>query len=304
MSVSLSSSSPSRLRAWILAARPQTLPAAITPVIVGSAAAFAAGSFRWLPCVAALVGALLIQIGTNLANDYFDFRKGADTAERLGPVRVTQAGLLAPESVRNGMIATFAAAALIGIYLIVVGGWPILVIGVLSIAAGVLYTGGPWPLGYNGLGDLFTFIFFGVVAVTATAYLHVGTVPLLAWAASVPVAMLVTAIIVVNNLRDIATDRTAGKRTLAVMIGAQATRVEYALLVVGAFLAPPILWLSGLTGPWVMLAWLAAPLAVTPMRTMLVEEGRALNPALKGTARLHLAFGLLLAVGIVVSHVV
>lgn len=299
MSVSLSSSHPGRLRAWILAARPQTLPAAITPVIVGSAAAFAAGSFRWLPFLAALVGALLIQIGTNLANDYFDFRKGADTAGRLGPVRVTQAGLLTPETVRNGMIVAFGAAALIGVYLIVVGGWPILVIGILSIAAGVLYTGGPWPLGYNGLGDLFTFIFFGIVAVTATAYLHVGTVPLLAWAASVPVAMLVTAIIVVNNLRDIATDRAANKRTLAVIIGAQATRAEYALLVGGAFLAPPILWLSGLTGPWVMVAWLAAPLAIAPLRTMLVEEGRALNPALKGTARLHLAFGLLLALGMV-----
>jgi 1,4-dihydroxy-2-naphthoate octaprenyltransferase len=284
----------------VLAARPQTLPAAVAPVVVGSAAAFAAGSFRWLPFLAALVGALLIQIGTNLANDYFDFRKGADTAERLGPVRVTQAGLLAPETVRNGMVVAFGAAALIGVYLIIVGGWPILVIGLLSIAAGVLYTGGPWPLGYNGLGDLFTFIFFGIVAVTATAYLHVGAVPPLAWAASIPVAMLVTAIIVVNNLRDIATDRAAGKRTLAVIIGARATRAEYVFFVIGAFLAPPIFWLGGLAGPWVMLAWLAAPLAITPLRTMLTGEGRALNPALKGTARLHLAFGLLLALGMAV----
>lgn len=284
----------------MLAARPQTLPAAVAPVVVGSAAAFAAGSFRWLPFLAALVGALLIQIGTNLANDYFDFRKGADTAERLGPVRVTQAGLLAPETVRNGMVVAFGAAALIGVYLIIVGGWPILVIGLLSIAAGVLYTGGPWPLGYNGLGDLFTFIFFGIVAVTATAYLHVGAVPPLAWAASIPVAMLVTAIIVVNNLRDIATDRAAGKRTLAVIIGARATRAEYVFFVIGAFLAPPIFWLGGLAGPWVMLAWLAAPLAITPLRTMLTGEGRALNPALKGTARLHLAFGLLLALGMAV----
>ena len=300
MSLSFSPSHPGRLRTWVLAARPQTLPAAVAPVVVGSAAAFAAGSFRWLPFLAALVGALLIQIGTNLANDYFDFRKGADTAERLGPVRVTQAGLLAPETVRNGMVVAFGAAALIGVYLIIVGGWPILVIGLLSIAAGVLYTGGPWPLGYNGLGDLFTFIFFGIVAVTATAYLHVGAVPPLAWAASIPVAMLVTAIIVVNNLRDIATDRAAGKRTLAVIIGARATRAEYVFFVIGAFLAPPIFWLGGLAGPWVMLAWLAAPLAITPLRTMLTGEGRALNPALKGTARLHLAFGLLLALGMAV----
>lgn len=300
MNLPLSPSHPGRLRAWLLAARPQTLPAAVAPVVVGSAAAFAAGGFRWLPFLAALVGALLIQIGTNLANDYFDFRKGADTAERLGPVRVTQAGLLTPETVRTGMIITFGAAALIGVYLIAVGGWPILVIGVLSIAAGVLYTGGPWPLGYHGLGDLFTFIFFGIVAVTATAYLHVGAVPPLAWAASIPVAMLVTAIIVVNNLRDIATDRAAGKRTLAVIIGTRAARAEYALLVIGAFLAPPLLWLGGLTGPWVMLAWLSAPLAIAPIRIMLTGEGRALNPALKGTARLHLAFGLLLALGMIV----
>jgi 1,4-dihydroxy-2-naphthoate octaprenyltransferase len=181
-------------------------------VVVGSAAALATGSFRWGPFIAALVAALLIQIGTNLANDYFDFRKGADTEERLGPTRVTQAGLLAPETVRNGMIATFGAAALIGVYLIVVGGWPILVIGVLSIAAGVLYTGGPWPLGYHGLGDLFTFIFFGIIAVTATAYLHAGTVPPLALAASAPVAMLVTAIIVVNNLRCSSSGRSWCRR--------------------------------------------------------------------------------------------
>ncbi|NWG19960.1 MAG: 1,4-dihydroxy-2-naphthoate polyprenyltransferase [Chloroflexi bacterium] len=286
------------LRAWMLAARPQTLPAAVAPVLVGSAVALTAGSFRPLPFVAALFAALLIQIGTNLANDYFDFHKGADTAERLGPVRVTQAGLLAPATVRQGMIIVFGLAALVGVYLVAVGGWPILVIGVLSIAAGVLYTGGPWPLGYHGLGDLFTFIFFGIVAVTATAYLHAGVVSPLAWAASVPVAMLVTAIIVVNNLRDIATDRAAGKHTLAVLLGVQATRAEYALLVVGAFVAPPLLWLAGLAGPWALLAWLAAPLAITPLRTMLTGEGRELNPALKGTARLHLAFASLLALGI------
>lgn len=299
MNSSISPTRPSPARAWIMASRPQTLPAAVAPVVAGTAAAFAEGHFRLLPFLAALIAALLIQIGTNLANDYFDFHKGADTGERLGPVRVTQAGLLAPKAVRLGMILVFAVAALIGVYLIIVGGWPILIIGVLSIAAGVLYTGGPWPFGYHGLGDLFTFIFFGIVAVTATAYLHSGAVAPLAWAVAIPIALLVTAIIVVNNLRDIDTDRAAGKYTLAVILGEQLTRIEYATLVLGAFLAPPLLWLSGLSGPWALLAWLAAPLAVAPLRIMLTARGRALNPALKGTARLHLAFGMLLAIGIV-----
>lgn len=289
----------SPVRAWMLAARLPTLPAAIVPVLVGSAVAVRAGSFRPLPFIAAMVAAVLIQVGTNLANDYFDFHKGADTAERLGPVRVTQSGLIAVNTVRTGMLVTFGLAALVGLYLVFVGGWPILVIGVLSIAAAILYTGGPWPFGYHGLGDLFVFVFFGLIAVAGTTYLHTGTFAVVALINALPVAMIVTAILVVNNLRDSDTDRAAGKHTLAVLIGKRATRAEYGLLVAGAYLLLPLNWLVGIDSLWVLLPWLTLPLAIPLIRTVLYEEGRVLNGALKGTGRLHLVFGVLLALGLV-----
>jgi len=289
---------PGPIQTWALAARIPTLPAAVVPVLVGTATAWAEGQFRLVPFVAALAAALLIQIGTNLANDYFDFRKGADTADRLGPVRITQSGLVPAETVRAATALTFGLAALIGVYLTVVGGWPILVIGVLSIAAGVLYTGGPWPLAYHGLGDLTVFVFFGLVAVMGTTYLHTGTVGAPAVIAALPVAMLVTAILVVNNLRDIGTDRVAGKRTLAVRLGVRGTRIEYLLLVIAANLVPLAAWLivGWPRGFW--LPWLTLPLAVHLVRVVFSREGRPLNAALAGTGRLHLAFGVLWAVGI------
>ena len=231
-----------RWRVWLLASRLPTLPAAVVPVIVGSAVAFADGAFRPLVLLAALVSSLFIQIGTNFANDLFDFKKGADTEKRLGPTRVTQAGLLTVADVQRGMIITFGLAFLSGLYLVFVGGWPILAIGVLGIAAGILYTGGPWPLGYNGLGDVFVFLFFGVIAVGGTYYAHTGGITSEALVASLPVALLATAILVVNNLRDIETDRVAGKRTLAVRIGPAATRAQYALCVVVSYLVPLLLW--------------------------------------------------------------
>jgi len=297
MATKVSSDHPSRARAWVMAARPPTLPAAVVPVLVGSAAVVRLG-FQPLAFVAALLAAVLIQIGTNFANDYFDFHKGADTAERLGPMRVTQSGLIPPETVRAAMLLVFGLAALVGLYLVFVGGWPILLIGLLSIAAGVLYTGGPYPLAYHGLGDLFVFIFFGLIAVCGTAYLHVGAVPGAAWFAALPVALIVTAIIVVNNLRDIDTDRLADKRTLAVLLGRRATRAEYLVLVAGAYLlllAGPLL---GLAGAGVLLPWLTLPLGISLVRTVFREQGRPLNRALAGTGRLHLLFGLLLAVGL------
>jgi 1,4-dihydroxy-2-naphthoate octaprenyltransferase len=281
-----------------MAIRVPTLPAAVVPVLVGSATALADGKFRPLAFVAALLASLLIQIGTNLANDYFDHQKGADTAERLGPTRVTQSGLIAPATVRSAMLLCFGLAALCGAYLIYVGGWPILLIGLLSIASGILYTGGPFPLGYNGLGDLFTFIFFGVVAVIGTDYLHTGAFRWVALLASLPVAMLVTAIIVVNNLRDAPTDRKAGKRTLAVIFGEGFARVEYALLVLGAFLSLPVVWLWGGASPFSLLAWLSMPLALPLLDLVGKERGKALNAGLRGTARLHMVFGALLALGL------
>jgi 1,4-dihydroxy-2-naphthoate octaprenyltransferase len=284
----------------MMAARPPTLPAAVVPVLVGSAVGYAMGAFRPLPFLAALLAAVLIQVGTNFANDYFDFRKGADTAERVGPVRVTQSGLLAPEAVLRASILVFGLAALLGLYLAWVGGWPIIVIGVLSIAAGVLYTGGPFPLGYNGLGDLFVFIFFGLVAVCGTAYLHLGTVPPLAWLVALPVAMLATAIIVVNNLRDADTDRAVGKRTLAVLLGKGFARAEYAVLTLGAYLVPPLVVALDMASAWALLPLLTLPLAVPLVRAMYTQSGRALNLALKSTGRLHMLFGMLLALGLVV----
>lgn len=297
MATQAPSARPSTAKIWLMAARPPTLPAAVVPVLVGSAAV-AGMAFRPLPFVAALLAAVLIQIGTNFANDYFDFHKGADTAERLGPVRVTQSGLLPPSTVRAAMIVVFGLAALIGLYLVLVGGWPILAIGLLSIAAGVLYTGGPYPLAYHGLGDLFVFIFFGLVAVCGTAYLHTGTIPPAAWFAALPVAMIVTAIIVVNNLRDIDTDRLAGKHTLAVLLGRRATRAEYLALVALAYLLLPLGVLLGLMSAWALLPLLTLPLAVQMVRTVLAEQGRPLNRALAGTGRLHLLFGALFALGL------
>jgi 1,4-dihydroxy-2-naphthoate octaprenyltransferase len=282
-----------------MAARPATLPASIVPVVVGTAAGFHDGSFMLLPFLGALLAAVLIQIGTNLANDLFDFEKGADTSQRLGPPRVTHSGLASPRQVRLAMSLSFAAATSIGLYLITIGGWPILAIGVFSIAAGIAYTGGPWPLGYHGLGDLFVFVFFGLVAVIGSAYLQSGDFSLTALAAALPVGCTVTAILVVNNLRDIETDRRAGKGTLAVRIGAPLTRIQYTLLMVVPYvLVTGFVWRG--TFPWsCWLPWLTLPLALFLVRTVLRgAEGHNLNTVLKGTAQLHLFFGILLAGGL------
>jgi 1,4-dihydroxy-2-naphthoate polyprenyltransferase len=291
------------LGVWLLAARPATLPAAIVPVVVGTAGgtapfgsrAIIGGSF-----LLALLTALLIQIGTNFANDVFDFRRGADTTERLGPLRVTQAGLLSPRQVLVATYLTFGLAALIGLYLVVFagGGAFILAIGGLSILAGLAYTGGPWPIGYHALGDVCVFIFFGLLAVVGSAYLQVPLVMSLDLWAAIPVGCLVTAILVVNNLRDIQTDRSVGKRTLAVVLGKRNTRLEYAVLVVVAYLTPLLLWLQGHLGAFFWLPWLSAPLAIWLVRYVSRTEGRPLNLALKRTGQLHLAFGLLFALAL------
>jgi 1,4-dihydroxy-2-naphthoate octaprenyltransferase len=253
--------------------------------------------------LAALLGALLIQIGTNFANDVFDFKKGADTAERLGPLRVTQAGLLSPGQMTTGMIVAFGLAALIGVYLIIVGGWPIVVIGILSILSGIAYTGGPFPLGYNGLGDLFVFIFFGLVAVCGTYYVQAGVVsPAAVWAA-VPIGLLATAVLVVNNLRDIETDRVAGKKTLAVRFGRQGAQLEYLLLIIGAYLTPLLAWLVGGASWGMLAAWLSLPLAIPQIRAIYTQTGRALNMTLAGTARLELVFAVLLLLGFVLDTI-
>ncbi len=288
-------------RPWLHAARPPTLPAAVVPVLVGTAAGIDPSHARWGPFVGALLASLLIQVGVNFANDYSDFQRGADTPDRLGPLRITASGLVAPRQVLLAAAAVFTLAGLVGLYLVAVGGWPILAIGVLSILAAVAYTGGPWPFGYHGLGDAFVFVFFGVFGVVGSAYLQSASVTPLAVAACVPVGMLVTAILVVNNLRDVQTDRQVGKRTLAVIVGVRATRWEYAIEVAIAYAVPPLIWLAGLKSSafvWSLLPWLTLPLAWSLVRTVWTLEGRPLNRALAGTGRLHLLFGLLFAVAL------
>jgi 1,4-dihydroxy-2-naphthoate octaprenyltransferase len=291
----------SRWQIWWLAARPKTLPAAAAPVIVGTAAAIADGKFQALPALATLLGAILLQIGANFANDVGDFHKGADTQERQGPLRVTQAGLLKPQQVQVGMWAIFGLAALVGVYLASVAGWPVVLIGVFSILAAVAYTGGPFPLGYNGLGELFVFLFFGLAAVAGTYFVQAGSVTGLALWVSVPMGLLAVDILVVNNLRDIETDRSAGKKTLAVRLGTGGARLEYLLCLAGAYAVPILLWFVGLSSPWVLLAWLSFPLALPLVRMIYREKGRVLNRALAGTGRLELAFALLFSLGLILG---
>jgi 1,4-dihydroxy-2-naphthoate octaprenyltransferase len=291
----------SRAQAWVLAARPKTLPAAVAPVAVGIAVAVRDGAFALLPALAALAGALLLQVGVNLANDYFDFRKGVDTAGRKGPLRVTQAGLITPEEVRAGMAVVFLLAALVGVYLIAVGGWPILLVGAASILSALAYSGGPWPLASHALGDVFVFLFFGLAAVCGTYYVQALELTPLAAAAAFPPGLLITAILVVNNLRDIETDGKVGKRTLAVRLGPRGTLGEYAALLAAAYLCLPAIWLSGAAGPWVLLPFLTLPMAVPLLRSLQREyrDGPAMNRALAGTARYTLIFCLLFAAGII-----
>ena len=290
----------STLRLWFVAARPRTLSAAVAPVVVGSALAVSEGVFRPLALLAALVASVFIQVGTNLSNDYSDARRGADAEDRLGPVRVTAGGLLPPRRVLVGTYVAFAIAVAAGLYLIALVGLELLVVGVASILAGVLYTGGPRPYGYEGLGELFVFLFFGVVAVAGSYYVQTESLRLEAFALAVPVWLLATAILVVNNLRDIDTDRRAGKRTLAVRIGRARTRRLFAAIVVVALVAPVALWPA--LSPWVLLAALAAPLALPLLRTVSTRaDGPSLNAALADTGRLLGVFSLLLAIGVALS---
>ena len=291
-------------RAWVLAARPATLPAAAVPVLVGTAAAIGEG-FVFRPTVFAvtLLCALLIQVGTNFANDYSDFVRGADTNARLGPVRVTQSGLLSQSAVRSGIIVAFGAAVLLGAWLVLVGGWPIIAIGVLSVLSGLAYTGGPFPLGYHALGDVFVFLFFGVIAVTGTAYLQSGEWSLYALALSIPVGLLVTNILVVNNLRDRETDIIAGKRTLAVRIGDRATRAQYAGFAALAYVVPVFLATIGDFEAALLLPILTLPLAFVLVKRVLGgASGRELNPLLEQSGKLLLFFGVLLAIGAMLSR--
>jgi 1,4-dihydroxy-2-naphthoate octaprenyltransferase len=295
-------SSRGTVRLWLLAARPRTLPAAVAPVLVGTSLAATADHFRLLPFIAALLGSVFIQIGTNLSNDYSDARRGADTEERLGPVRVTAGGLMPPKRVLVGTYVAFGVAVAAGLYLAAEAGWELLVVGAASILAGVLYTGGPRPYGYEGLGELFVFVFFGLVAVAGSYYVQAEDLPWEAFALAVPVGLLASAILVVNNVRDVDTDRRAGKRTLAVKLGRDRARLLYTAMVVLAFAAPAATWALGGLSAWLLLTLAALPLAPPLIETVSSRtDGPALNGALAGTGRLLAVFSLLLSAGVLLS---
>jgi 1,4-dihydroxy-2-naphthoate polyprenyltransferase len=304
VSTGVAAERPSALRIWLMAARPRTLPAAVAPVLVGTALAATQGTFRPLTFVAAMLGALFIQVGTNLSNDYSDARRGADTEDRLGPVRVTAGGLVPPRQVLMATYIAFAAAVLAGVYLIATAGWVLLLVGAASILAGVLYTGGPRPYGYEGLGEVFVFLFFGVVAVAGSFYAQTEQLEWEAFVLAVPVGLLAAAILVVNNVRDLETDRRAGKRTLAVRLGRPGARGLYGGMLAGAFATAPLAWLFGGDGldAWLLLPWLAVPLAVPVARIVRERtDGPSLNGALAKTGMLQLAFCVLLSAGLLAS---
>lgn len=293
--------SPSRAAAWLLATRPKTLPVGAAPVLLGSAFAHRYGVFDALPALAALLGALLIQIGTNLANDYYDHRRGADSPQRLGPPRASASGLLAPRHVLLAALASFALASLAGLYLILHAGWPILVIGLASLLSGYAYTGGPYPLAYHGWGDLFVLVFFGPVAVTGTYYVQA-----LAWPVPHGVLMsglglgaLATAVLVVNNLRDIDTDRAAGKRTLAVRLGRRGTQIEYLALLALAYYVPAAPYLQFRTAPQLLLAWTTLPLSLYLAHVVWHDKDpRHLNHVLALTGLLTFLYAATFSVGV------
>jgi 1,4-dihydroxy-2-naphthoate octaprenyltransferase len=284
-----------------MAARPKTLYAAAAPVLMGGGLAYHAGLFAAGPFAAALVCALLIQIGTNLANDYSDFVRGTDTPDRKGFTRVAQAGLVSPAALRRAIALVFGAAVAIGAYLVWVGGLPILLVGLASIAAGLAYTGGPWPFGYHGLGDLFVFVFFGFVAVLGTYYVQALGLRADLWLAGGAAGALVTAILVVNNLRDLDTDARTGKRTLAVRLGTLGSQVEYSILLAVGFAAPLIGVALGVWPATSLFSLVALPFAVSPLRAVWrhADPGE-LNAALAGTSRLAGTYGLLFTIGLVV----
>lgn len=283
--------------AWLMAARPATLTASIAPIVVGTAHAARDGLAHWPAAVAALAGAVFIQIGTNFVNDVEDFERGADDENRMGPARAVEQGLLSAPEMRRGAALAFVVAAVFGSYLIYLVGWPILALGVVSILSGIAYTAGPWPLAYVGLGDVFVFVFFGLAAVCGTYFVQTGTVTTDVALSGIAIGALATAILAVNNTRDVDNDRRAGKRTLAVRLGDAATRAEYALMMAVAF-AVPVLLYTRLQTPAVLAPLPAAFWAVALVRRIYRDSGPALNPLLGDTARLELVFGALLAVGL------
>ena len=285
---------------WIITSRPKTLTAAISPAVLGSALAFSDGYFNILTFIVILITAMLIQIGTNFSNDLFDYLRGVDNADRLGPDRALQKGLVSKEEIQRAIIIIFIIAIIFGFYLAYLGGWPIVVIGLLSIFSGIIYTGGPYPLAYNGLGDLFVFIFFGLIAVSGTYYLHTGILSTTSIIAGCTIGALATAILVINNLRDINTDKKYGKNTLAVYIGQKLTKIEYIFLMIIAYSIP--IYISYILGhkSAIYIIYFTLPISMRLILEILYKQGRDLNKTLEGTAKLLLLYTILFSFGIAV----
>ncbi len=288
-----------KINAWLLASRPKTLLAAFVPVMVGSALAIKEGSFHLSYSIVALLCSVLIQIGTNFTNDLFDFFKGADNDSRKGPTRVIASNLISLKEMKIGILLTFLSAFILGLYLVSVGGIIILIFGILSILAGLAYTAGPFPLAYNGLGDLFVFMFFGVIGTTGTFYVQTSDISLLSILSSLPVGALITNILVVNNYRDINEDKSAGKNTLAVLFGKNFTRYQYITMLVISFLIPMILFLYFNLKTWIFLPYLTIPIAVRLVFMLYNFEGPELNKTLELTAKFSAIFGILFSFGFI-----
>ena len=289
--------------AWVLAIRPRTLPAAVAGVVMGAALSWRDGYFRLDAVLVCLFTALLLQIGSNLANDVFDFERGTDAARQHGPLRVTQSGLLTPAQVKTGMWVVFALAALAGLYLAFSAGWIVILIGLAAIVSAIAYTGGPFPLGYHGLGDIFVFIFFGLASVAGTFFVQARYVSPAAWMMAVPLGLLIVGILVVNNLRDIDTDKLAGKHTLAVKFGEKFTKVEYISCIVIAYLSLLGFCIAQVLPFWSLLSFLSLPVAWKNIKIVLSQKGKALNAALGGTGQLALLYSVLFFVGLMISLV-
>lgn len=289
----------SKLQSWILASRPRTLPAAVVPVIVGSALAIYQGIFFPAYLLIALLCSVLIQIGTNFTNDLYDHLKGSDTKERKGPLRVLSSGLISVNEMKWGIFIVFFAAFILGLYLVYTVGIIILWIGILSILAGLAYTAGPFPLAYNGLGDLFVFIFFGIVGTVGTYYLHVQQFTFLAFLISLPVGALITNILIVNNYRDIEEDKTAGKKTLAVILGKEFSRFEYVFFILLSFFVPFLLHFEYGFDLWIFLPYLTLPIAISLVKMLYALTGTQLNKTLELSAKFSALYGILLSIGII-----
>lgn len=289
----------SKFQSWILASRPRTLPAAVVPVMVGSALAIYQGKFFPIYSIVALVCSLLIQIGTNFSNDLYDHLKGSDTKDRKGPLRVLASGLITVNEMKLGIFIIFSLSFLLGLYLVYSVGLVILWIGILSILAGLAYTAGPFPLAYNGLGDLFVFLFFGIVGTVGTYYLHTQQFNIIALIISIPVGALITNILIVNNYRDIEEDRIAGKKTLAVILGREFSRYEFIFFILISFFVPFILHFEYDFALWIFLPYLTLPLAITLVKMLFAYTGTQLNKTLELTAKFSAMYGFLFSAGMI-----